>query len=320
METDADAEQRIVTVTGEFSPEALGICDAHNHVWIDPVVGIAEGSPVLNNQLAILKELCEYQDSGGDALVDCQPGGCGRNGNKLLKLSQTSGVKIIACTGFHRARYYPEDCWMWEASAGEITNTFVNEIRESLAETRELGKPVRAGFIKIACEARLSQTPQAVLEAAADAAAETGSAIEVHTEKGADAEKIINYLNRHKVPSGSIVLCHIDKRPDFTLHCELAQSGILLEYDTFYRPKYDPEHNLWPLIEKMSKEGFCDHVALATDMAEAALWRSPGGGPGLASFPRIVRVRLQEMGLKKNCIDRLMGKNIVRRLANLSPK
>jgi len=319
METEANAGQSIVTITGEFSPEELGICSAHNHVWIDLVVGAAKECPVLKDQPAILKELCEYLQSDGDALAECQPGGYGRNGNKLLELSQSSGVKMIACNGFHCARYYPEEYWMWKASAGKITNYFVNEIRESLAEARALGKPVQVGFIKIACKARLSQTPQTVLEAAADAVAETGSAIEVHTEKGAEAEKIIVYLNHHKVPSGRIVLCHMDKRSDFTFHCELAQSGILLEYDTLYRPKYDPEHKLWPLIEKMSKEGYCEYVALATHMAEPTLWRYQGGVPGLAGFPGNIWARRRQMGLEEKCINSLIEKNITRRLARFLP-
>jgi predicted metal-dependent phosphotriesterase family hydrolase len=318
-ETDAGVEPKVVTVNGEFSPDEVGICDAHNHVWIDSVSGAAEGGPVLDYRLAILKELCDYRQAGGDALTDCQPGGCGRNGNRLLELSRASEVKIIACTGFHRARYYPEDYWLWRATPGEIADYLTGEIRVSLTETVEESAPVRAGFLKIACEAQLERTPQAPLEAAAVAAAETGSALEIHTEKGAAADKILEYFTGRGVSPARIILCHMDKRPDFALHCELAKSGALLEYDTFFRPKYDPEGNLWPLIEKMAGEGLGDHVALATDMAEAVLWKYLGGGPGLASFPRDIRRRLLQMGLEEKWIDQMMGKNIARRLAMSVP-
>jgi 5-phospho-D-xylono-1,4-lactonase len=310
---------KVVTVTGEISPNEMGVCDAHNHVWIDPVAGVGGDAPVLNNREGILGELILYKDAGGDAITDCQPGGCGRNGKRLVDLAQTSGVKIIACTGFHRTRYYPEDYWMWKTNAGEITDYLVSEIRSSLDEARGTEEPVRAGFIKIACESQLSQTPQPALEAAADTVAETSSAIEVHTEKGAEAEGIVNFLISHKVPPGRIILCHMDKRPDFSLHCELARGGILLEYDTFYRTKYDPEHNLWPLIEKMAVAGLCNQVALATDMAEKALWQQLGGGLGLVGFPQSIQIRLRQTGLDEDCVDRMMGKNILQRLAQLAP-
>jgi len=64
----------------------------------------------------------------------------------------------------------------------------------------------------------------------------------------------------------------MDKRPDIGLHQELAHLGVLLEYDTFYRPKYNPSENLWPLIEKNGNTGHADRIALATDMAEAELY------------------------------------------------
>ena len=43
----------------------------------------------------------------------------------------------------------------------------------------------------------------------------------------------------------------------------------MLAYDTFFRPKYDPERNLWPQISAMVAAGLNHVVALATDVAEA---------------------------------------------------
>src|SRR5512133_2560801 len=93
---------QVLSVTGPVDPVRLGVTDAHNHLWIDPVAGSAPGSPVLNNPAAILEELRAYRAAGGGAIVDCQPGGCGRNGAALFELSRDSGVTVVACTGFHR--------------------------------------------------------------------------------------------------------------------------------------------------------------------------------------------------------------------------
>jgi hypothetical protein len=43
-------------------------------------------------------------------------------------------------------------------------------------------------------------------------------------------------------------MCHVDKRPDVGLHRELARAGVLLGYDTFGRPKYNPDQGVWQLI------------------------------------------------------------------------
>ncbi len=80
------------TVLGPLSHLVFGITDAHNHVWIDPIDGAAKGSPVLNDQEMITRELGEYIKAGGKTILDCQPGGCGRDANLLMDLSITSGV------------------------------------------------------------------------------------------------------------------------------------------------------------------------------------------------------------------------------------
>ena len=102
----------------------------------------------------------------------------------------------------------------------------------------------------------------------------------------------------------------MDKRPDASLHKELARLGVLLEYDTFYRPKYKPSANLWPLIEQMVSAGYSDHVALATDMAEAEHYHFIGGGAGLASLPGEIRDQLKEKGIPEAARKQLLGNNM----------
>jgi hypothetical protein len=67
----------------------------------------------------------------------------------------------------------------------------------------------------------------------------------------------------------------------------------------------------------MVAAGFDDRVALATDMAEASMWKF-GGGPGLVSYITGIQVRLEQMGMQAESIRRLMGRNIARRLAGFA--
>jgi phosphotriesterase-related protein len=307
-----------MTVQGPVHYEQMGITDAHNHLWIDSIPGASETNPVLNQYDLILRELIEYRQTGGGTLLDCQPGGCGRNGNKLLELSKASRVNLIACTGFHRKKYYPLGYWLWEASAEKVYETLCSEIEQGLAETANSPTIVKAGFIKIALEDTWEDSPQAALESAASAANSTNALIEIHTEKGSLAEKACIYFMDRDVLPHQLVLCHMDKRPDVSLHKALANLGVLLEYDTFYRPKYDPATNVWPLINQMVTEGLSDRITLATDMAEAALYHSIGGGPGLSSLPGEIQQKLTEKGYPETIRKQLLGGNIARRLAGIN--
>jgi predicted metal-dependent phosphotriesterase family hydrolase len=307
----------VMTVKGPVSYEQLGITDAHNHVWIAPLPGVSEAGPVLNQYDLILKELVEYRSRGGESLLDCQPGGCGRDGNKLLELSKAARVNIIACTGFHKKKYYPVEHWLWSASAQQVCESLCSDLELGLAETLDSPSPVKAGFIKIALEVSWSDCPQAAMEGAVSAAARTGALVEIHTEKGALAEKACIYFADHAVPPSQLVLCHMDKRPNLSLHRALAGMGVLLEYDTFFRPKYNPELRLWPLIEQMVNAGLSNRIALATDMAEAALYHHIGGGPGLASLPGEIQDKLTAKGIPEIARKQMLGGNIARRFAGL---
>lgn len=305
----------VITVQGPLPSESLGITDAHNHLWIEQVPGADPSAPVLNQYQPILNELIEYRQKGGGSLLDCQPEGCGRDGNRLLALSKESGVNLIACTGFHRKKYYPPNHWLWTVDAQKVCDFLCSELEQGLIETLDTRFPVKAGFIKIALEATWADCPQAALEGAASAAHRTKALVEIHTEKGALAEKAFGYFTDLGVFPEQLVFCHMDKRPDIGLHRELARLGVLLEYDTFYRPKYNPLANVWPLIEQMVHAGLSDRIAVATDMAEAELYHFFGSGPGLASLPGELQDQLIEKNFPETVRKQLLGGNIASRLA-----
>ena len=308
----------VMTVQGPVSHEILGITDAHNHLWIDAVAGAHPDGPVINQFDPIHQELTAYRDKGGKTILDCQPEGCGRDGNLLLALSIASQINLIACTGFHLRKYYAQDHWIWQAGAEKICDFICSELEQGLVETLKTSKPVRAGFIKIALESAWGKCPHAALEGAAAAALKTKALIEIHTEKGALAEKACVYFTDLRLPAHQLVLCHMDKRADIALHKELARLGVLLEYDTFYRPQYNPDVNLWPLIENMVSAGFSNRIALATDMAGAKPYHQTGGGLGLASLPCEVQEQLIKRKLPESARSQMLGGNIARRLAGIN--
>jgi len=245
----------------------------------------------------------------------------------LRDLSARTGVHVIAATGFHRRLYYPPDAPLFDLSAEAAAGYFLGEIRSGLEETRAAtpsphaspkgrgGQTVFPGVIKIAAEATFDASPLALFEAAAGVARETGYAIEMHTERGASVEEFLAFFGGQGVSPRRLVFCHVDKRPDFGLHRELAQAGVLLEYDTFYRPKYEPERGVWLLLREMAAAGLAGQVALATDMADPALWAEIGGGPGLAGIFNVILPRLERMALPAEVIAGLLGGNIAMRIA-----
>lgn len=297
------------TVLGPIPIEEIKMADAHAHVWINPPKGVApKARLVLNNPNLIEAELKDFRSAGGTTLVDCQPGGCGRDARMLVKLAEATELHITATTGFHLQRYYPSGYWLWSASEKSAADYFVGELRDGLQEKGE----VLATTIKVGYEGKIEEQTQVLMEAAAEAARQTGAALLFHTEQGQNVEALPLFFEDRGVPTNRLYLCHIDKRPDIGLHRELAQAGALLGYDTFVRTKYKPRQNLWPLLVEIVNGGLDDHIAIGLDLAQTSLWRHYDGGPGMVVLPDHILPRLHNEGFSESVAEKLIGQNVAR--------
>lgn len=122
MDTVGPAPEAIgdlVTVKGAIPPGEAGITDEHIHLWIGRVAGAPPDVPVLDDGEAIAAELADYRQDGGRTILDCQPGGCGRDARMLLQLSQSSDVHIVAC----EATLGETSIWLLEAAAQACLDT-----------------------------------------------------------------------------------------------------------------------------------------------------------------------------------------------------
>jgi len=302
-------------VTGPVASAEVTLADAHAHAWIDPPAGVESG-PRLTDEDAIVRDLAALAAAGGSLLVDCQPGGCGRDANRLAAISQRSGLHITATTGFHRRDYYPADHWLWNCGPERAAAYFITELVQGMLESTS---GARATTIKVGHEGHLSGRTGVLAEAAAAACRATGALILIHTERGLGVEELLPFFADRGVPAGRLYLCHMDKRPDLGLHAELAEAGVLLGYDTFLRPKYQPERHALPLLCSMIERGHDRSIAVGLDLAEASLWPSLGSGPGPAYLATELVPRLRRDGVPEEALTRVSGGNIARRLVPTRP-
>jgi predicted metal-dependent phosphotriesterase family hydrolase len=321
------ADAYLATVHGEPLRPGDGVwLDAHAHAWIDPPEGVRDPHRVAlrdePRRRAALADYARVALPRRAALVDCQPPGAGRDARVLARLSAASGVAIVATTGFHLARYYPHDRRPW-ANAGAAHRAFTAELAEGMAELP--GR--RVGVIKAAdtgaAEGGRDGADAPWWEAALAARADTDALLLIHTERGAGAAELVDWLVDRGAPAERLFLCHVDKRADPVLHAELASTGALLGYDTFLRPAYDPERTTWPLVRRMLDAGLAHALAFGLDLAAPAMWPSalPAADPpdalGPTGLVTAVAARLQALGATSADVDALLGGNLVRRAARV---
>ena len=303
-------------VTTVLGPRQLheGVIDAHAHIWIAPVPGGAPDAPVLDDEHAITTELRAFARMRGVALIDCQPPGCGRDPRRLVRIAEATGVDVIASTGFHLARYYPPGAAALVADADDLAAIFVAELCEGMVTDDGERVGACAGVVKAAHEGGLDADFHRRISAATAAACAVGVPLVVHTERGGHVEQLAQALLALGMSAQDIMLCHLDKRPDLGLHRELAQAGFLLEYDTFLRPRYEPERNVWPLLDAMLAEGHARSIACATDLADRSMWRFGGHPIGVLGLAGVVPDGLRRRGASDAQVRALIGGNVAARL------
>jgi 5-phospho-D-xylono-1,4-lactonase len=90
---------RVRTVLGDIRPEQLGMCDAHDHLFLSsPLLPGQE----LNDPAAARAELTAFRAAGGAAVVQWTPYGMGRRAADLPELSRATGVRLICATACAR--------------------------------------------------------------------------------------------------------------------------------------------------------------------------------------------------------------------------
>jgi 5-phospho-D-xylono-1,4-lactonase len=276
----------IRTVLGDIEPEDLGPTYAHEHLVIDGG-GFVEASPdfLLADVDRAIAELEAPRALGLAAIVDALPCAAGRNVVKLAEVSRRSGVHVIASTGLHLSQFYPAHGWTEHESTDELAARFEADIaegidaydyRRSLIERTEH----RAGVIKVAGSAELTDRERRAFEAAAAVHVRKGCPILTHCTDGLGALEQVRVLSEHSVDPGHVTLSHTDKVVDRGYHREILASGASVEYDQGFRWQPEIDNGTLTLLAWMIEDGYGDQLMLGLDAARQGYWRTYGGTPG----------------------------------------
>ncbi|MEU7695347.1 hypothetical protein OHB01_36730 [Microbispora hainanensis] len=272
------------TVLGDIPPGELGVCDAHDHLFLaSPALPGQE----LDDAEAALAELDTFAALGGRAVVQWTPWGLGRRAEELPGLSRRSGVHLVSATGLHQARHYdPEE--LRRVRSG-LAGLFVRELTAG---------PVKAGLIKVAgAYHRLDDHARHVMAAAAEAHHATGAPIGVHLEAGTAAMDVLDLLCRtHEVPAHHVILGHLHRFPDPRVHREAAEAGAYLAFDGPSRAHHAADWRLLDCLEALAAAGHSRRILLGGDTVTAAA-RSGADGPGMPFLLGGLRPRIErELG------------------------
>ncbi|MFQ6397471.1 phosphotriesterase [Nocardia sp. KC 131] len=274
----------IRTVRGDIEPGSLGICNAHDHLFMrSPQLPGQE----LDDAHAALTDLDSFAALGGGAVVQWTPWGMGQRLDQLPELSRRAGVHIVAATGLHQAKHY--DATELAGVYDDLAALFVHQLTAG---------PVRAGLIKVAgAFHHLDEHTRHTLAAAAEAHHATGAPIGVHLEGGTAGLAVLDKLaGTHGVPPDRIILGHMHRFPDSAIHRQVAAAGAFIGFEGPSRAHHAADWRLMDIITALVDNGHSDRILLGGDTVTAPA-RSTGDGPGMSFLLHTLRPRIErELG------------------------
>ncbi|MET9417652.1 phosphotriesterase [Streptomyces klenkii] len=267
------------TVLGDIPASELGVCDAHDHLFLrSPRLPGQE----LDDPGAAGAELRAFRALGGQAVVQWTPRGMGRRRAALAALASATGVHVVAATGLHQAVHYARE--YLERDRDRLAELFVRDLTEG---------PVRAGLVKVAGGFHgLDAHARHTMTAAARAHHATGAAVAVHLELGTGALEVLDLLcGELGVPPGRVVLGHLNRFPDLRVHLRAAEEGAFLAFDGPSRAHHATDWRLSDALTALAEAGHADRILLGGDTTTAAA-RSSADGPGMPYLLRRLRPAL----------------------------
>lgn len=295
----------IRTVLGDISPADLGICDAHDHLFLrSPQLPGQE----LDDAGAAAAELSAFRAVGGAAVIQWTPYGMGRGAGELPRLARESGVRIVAATGLHQAAHYTPEAL--ERVRADLAGLFVSELTEGIG-----GTGTRAGMIKVAGGFHgLDRHARHTMTAAAEAQRATGAVIGVHLELGTGALDVLDLLcGEWGVPPDRVILGHLNRSPDLVVHRKAAEAGAYLAFDGPSLAHHATDWRLPDALAALADAGHGERILLGGDTTTAGA-RSVNGGPGMPYLLRRHRERL-ELALGADLVTRFLTANPARAFA-----
>lgn len=335
----------IHTVLGSIAPEQLGLTSMHEHLFLDArclFIPTPDSLPdeervsmrnlgflrwnnqglrdnlVVDDRAMIADGLARFQDAGGRGIVDMTNIGLGRKVDQLPSLARETGVHIMIGSGWYRDPAHPPE--VETSTVDELSAVLVGELRDGVADTG-----IRPALIgELGTSVPITRNEKKVLIAAAHASADTNAAINVHLEAhgGRAGLEVIELLVREGADPSRIILSHLDERIDLPYHLELADTGVVLEFDTFGMESYwefphkDPtDHQRFEHVADLVGRGLVDRMTLGCDVFCKTAHTS-FGGMGYEHLPkRVVPALNQHFGISDADLETMLV-STPRRLLN----
>lgn len=297
----------VTTVTGDLAlpaedPVRQGSALIHEHLSCDLSTSFGP-EYTLHDASVMTAELTAAREGGVRLVVDCGNSGHNRDPEFLRRISEASGVYVIASTGHYREGFFPS--YATRETPEQLAARMVAEIRSGID-----GTGVRAGAIGEIGTGGAEATPteRKVFLAAAMAQAESGVPLMTHTAEGACWREQLDLLRAGGADLNRVVIGHMDCLPDTAAHRAVIDAGAWLGFDRINSLRWQTDEVRVDSLVSLIEAGYGGRVVLSQDIANLPRLRA-SGGPGYIAIQERLLPALRGRGVDEPALDRLCRQN-----------
>ncbi len=270
------------TVSGPIASEKLGWTLVHEHFYFAYPGWQADASMVPYDCQALLRaglEMCQTLKSAGiQTIIDATPNDTGGREPQLFKeLSSRSGINIICTTGLYTESRGAPTYWQVKMAYGAdiarmMSELFITELTKGIGNSG-----VKAGVIKVASSATLTEYEKEVHKAAVMAQKATGAPIITHTDGLSGVEQAEFLLTQGANPR-KVLIGHVTNSEEIDYHRAILKRGVCICFDRLglVSPFTAPDEINVRNIATLVREGYVDRIMLSHDVVNFWLGRTAG--------------------------------------------
>lgn len=299
----------VMTVKGPIGRKELGITAPHEHALIDisnQYTGSREAGShgwsgkvradcleelmanpyamrdnlILDDERLSLKEIQRAAAAGLRTFVDVTLPSIGRNPLYLRKLSEQTGLHVVAGCGYYTADTHPPR--VEALSEAILASEMICDLMKGMD-----GTDICAGVIgEIGTSGVIHENERKVLRAAALAHRATGAPVMVHLYPwGKSGLEVLGILEEAGVEASRICMCHTDVSLDMAYMEELLRRGVYLEFDNFGKEfhmhvpygSFPTDKERLTVFYRLADAGYANRLLASCDICLKVLCKEFGG-------------------------------------------
>src|SRR3954465_4035793 len=277
----------VETVQGNVDASSLGLTLIHEHVRFRDEA-VAENWPGRYDAQAELDAALEAVNAakghGVQTIVDPTAMFGGRDVRFMKRVSDETGVHVVACTGIYAYDYLPH--YFENRDADAIAAHFVDDIEKGCQ-----GTDIKAAFLKCAADAAgVTEHVEKVHRAGARASVQTGAPIMAHSMPavGTGPRQVEIFLEEGVAPE-KIQIAHCGDSPDVDYIQGLLDQGVYCGLDRYGLEMFLPIDKRNEVTAELLRRGHAERVFLSQDFCASIDWFPPEVQDQLLSTDTMIR-------------------------------